>query len=318
MNIFVASDENYVPHLKTLMVSIGENNKKVDSIIVYILDNGISKESKAAIEDLCQKYNSLQTKFLKVSESDISNRLGENVARDRSLATFARIFIPELIDDDKALYFDVDAIVLDDLSELYNIDIENFAIAGVMDTNPVKRHLNVGIPKGGIYINAGMILWNLKKCREINFTQKCIDFVKQYNGQIDAMDQGTINGAISNLGLIKTIHPKFNVLTSMYQLSHNDILSFYQLSDYYTDAELSEAKENPVFVHFTPNMTPRPWVKNCKHPLKNEYWKYRANISYSQAQLQSDNRSLKLKILGWIFRNLPISVFNTIAKTKKK
>ena len=52
MNIVVASDENYVPHLVTLLVSIGENNREVEKIIVYILDGGIKSESKNIITKL--------------------------------------------------------------------------------------------------------------------------------------------------------------------------------------------------------------------------------------------------------------------------
>lgn len=54
-----------------------------------------------------------------------------------------------------------------------------------------------------------------------------------------------------------------------------DILRLYQLPDYYTDNEILYAKEYPVFVHFTPNMTTRPWERHCRHPLRDMYWQYR-------------------------------------------
>ena len=78
-------------------------------------------------------------------EQQLLNMLGGCVDQDRSLSAYARIFVPEIVDEDRALYFDVDAIVLEDLRELYNQDMKNCAIAGVMDTNPIKRHYNVGL-----------------------------------------------------------------------------------------------------------------------------------------------------------------------------
>ncbi|MBQ8837141.1 MAG: glycosyltransferase family 8 protein [Clostridia bacterium] len=318
MNIVVASDENYVPHLETLLVSIGINNENVDSLTIYIFDSGISEESKRTISELSVIYTNMKISFLEMSSDTIAAQLGGNPSKDRSLAAYARIFIPEIIGAERALYLDVDAIVMQDLSELYNTDLSGFAIAGVADTNPITRHRNVGLDDNEIYINSGMILWNLEKCREIGFVDRCKEFVMSRDGKVDAMDQGTINGVLSKMGLIKKLHPKFNVLTSMFQLKNKEILKFYRLLEYYSDDLLREATNSPVFVHFTPNMSTRPWVKHCTHPLREEYWKYRANTSHKKKQLQNDSRSLKMRLLGWMYRNLPKSVFMFLLKLKRK
>ncbi len=318
MNIVVASDENYVPHLETLVVSIGETNHKIESIKIHIFDGGISERSKQEINQFKNRFKNMELKFYKMTEKIIADRLGGRVAQDRSLTTFARIFIPEIITDEKAIYLDVDAVVLQDLSGLYQLDMEGFAIAGVRDTNPISRHRNVGLDDNEPYINSGMILWNLKKCREIRFIDQCKDFIRLYNGNVDAMDQGTINGVLGKANLIKVIHPKYNVLTSMFQLKHDDILKFYGLNEYYNDTELKEAIMDPVFVHFTPNMTTRPWIEHCKHPKKDEYWRFRSKTEFSKKELDPDNRSLKLRIMGFIYRNFPISIFLVLMKFFKQ
>lgn len=305
MNIVVASDENYVPHLETLLVSLGETNSDVDLLKIHILDGGISDKSRRDINRLQEKYKNFIFVFYNMTEKIIFDLLGGSITKDRSLSTFARIFIPDLISDEKAIYFDVDGIVLGDLREFYQIDITNFAIAGVSDTNPISRHRNVGLDDQDVYINAGVILWNLDFCRKINFTQQCKDFVKKYDGKVDAMDQGTINGVLGSQKLIKVLHPKFNVFTSLYQLEKKQILRIYHLPDFYSDSQIQEAVNNPVFVHFTPNMTTRPWVKNCKHPMKDEYWRFRSMTEFSEKNLETDKRCLKLRLLGWLYRNIP-------------
>ena len=63
LNIVVASDENYVPHLETLIVSIAENNKNVDWILIHVLDGGIKPESVASIQKLKERYENLDFKF---------------------------------------------------------------------------------------------------------------------------------------------------------------------------------------------------------------------------------------------------------------
>ena len=318
INIVVASDENYVPHLETLVVSIAENNKNTGLILVHVFDGGIKPESVASIQRLKEGYENLDFQFYSMNGTIISNLLGVNIKKDRSLATYARVFIPDLIKDDRALYLDVDAIVLDSLVGLYLLDMEDYAIAGVRDSNPVLRHRNVGLSDSDVYINAGMILWNLKKCREINMVKQCVDFVRSRNGEVDAMDQGTINGVLGKQGLIQVIHPRYNTFTSLFQLKKQDVLDIYGLPEYYSDTELMEARNAPVFVHFTPNMTTRPWVKHCTHPLRERYWEYRKMTDFKDFNLDGDKRALKLRLMGMIYRNFSKVVYISLARIVRK
>lgn len=304
INIVVASDDNYVPHLMTLIESIGANNRQVNSILIHVFDGGMTSEAKRRIDNMKKNFHNISFQFYKMTEKIIREKLGGGIQADRSLSAYARIFIPELIKSDKVLYFDVDAIVLNDLRELYQIDISEMAIAGVVDTNPIQRHHNVGLNDNDVYINSGMILWNIRKCREIQFTKQCLDFISNRQGKVDAMDQGTINGVLGKIGMIQVLPPQYNVMTSLFQLRKSDILRLYRLPDYYSDDEIFYAKEHPVFVHFTPNMTTRPWEQHCTHPFRDMYWKYRLEGMGEEKVLSNDNRTLKLRILGWIYRKL--------------
>lgn len=316
MNIVVASDDNYVIHLLTLLVSIGKNNKD-NKIDFHIFDGGINQDSKKKIQEIIEKYNNIKVHYYGMSEEKLKKMLGGRIKKDRSLLTFARVFIPNLIEGDRAIYMDVDAIVKNKLDDLYSLNLDGKAIGGVLDANPISRHYNVGLSKDDVYINAGMILFDLKKCREINFTRLCLDFIDEHNGEVDAMDQGTINGVLGSKNLIKVINPKYNVLTSFFQLNSNNIKLIYGLSFYYNDDEISAACENPVFVHFTPNMTTRPWVEHCKHPLKEEYWKYRKQVN-NHIFYEKDKRSIKLKILSYIYRSFPAIFFRFLINLHDK
>ena len=317
MNIVVASDQNYVPHLETLLVSIGENNQSVDNLKIHVLDGGIEERSKSSIYNYSDRYPNMSFVFYKMHEKDVENLLGGGISKDRSLSTYARLFIPEIIREDRAIYFDVDAVVLDELRELYSMNLEGAAIAGVRDANPISRHRKVGLDDSDIYINAGMILWDLTLCRSIGVVKQCADFVSSHGGNVDAMDQGTINGVLGKQDLIKVLHPKYNTYTALFQHGSEDIMKIYHLPEYYSDTEILEARSKPVFVHFTPNMTTRPWVKHCTHPLKNEYWKYRSMTDYSYRTLSPDLRSLKLKILGLLYRKFPAGAYVAVTRLSR-
>lgn len=309
VHIVVATDSNYLIHTQTLLKSIEDNH--IGDVVVHVLAFNLSAENCNDIRSTVKGYDYV---FYPVSDSDIQKRLFSRCSKlhkDRSLAAFARLLIPELLPDDieRCLYLDVDGIVLRDLAKLMTTSLEGFAAAGVLDTNPQRRHSAVGLTPDMTYINTGVILWNLPLCRQINIVDRFEEFVTQHNGVVDAMDQGTFNGAISQY--IKVL-PPIDALTSFFQLTSRQIQQLYGVKTY-TDRELSKAKTEPVFVHFTPNMTTRPWVKNCRHPLRDLYWKYRLKVN-PEFILSPDLRSFKLKLLSWLFYHLSWPIFLKIVK----
>lgn len=76
----------------------------------------------------------------------------------------ARCWLSKILTEDKILYLDIDTLVLNDLTDLWNINITNYALAGWPEdpnigASSVKKSMNG-------YINAGVILMNLKFIRE--------------------------------------------------------------------------------------------------------------------------------------------------------
>jgi len=307
MNIVVASDENYAIHLLTLIVSILENRNEDYPICFYILDGGISESTNKLINDTICKYNNVYIRFIPMTEDIVLEKIGDkNIWRSRSLSTLSRLFIPDILsDENRALYLDVDGIVERDLLDFYNIDIDKYCIAGVQDMCSPKGHKAIELDDNDLYICAGVILWNLEMARSINFTDKVLDFVRKYNGKVPSMDQGIINGIFGKMGLTKRIHPKYNVMTPFFFEKSNQLSKIYDLTDYYSDDELKEACDNPVFIHFVSGGTTRPWEKHCKHPLKTEYWKYRNMLKLENNQLLRDKRTVKLRFTDWLYRHMP-------------
>lgn len=298
IHIVVATDANYLIHTATLLQSIADNCHS--PVVMHVLESGIGDPGREMLSGVSY---SIACRFYQVDDTVIQQRLfnGGAIGGDRSLSSFARLMIPELLDADihRCLYMDVDAIVLSDLNSIYAIDLVGYAIAGVLDANPVRRHLSVGLSPADVYINSGMILWNLDYCRQHNVVDRFASFIAGYNGNVDAMDQGTLNGVLSKETFI--ISPSNNMLTAFFQLTAQEISHIYGVKTY-TQPDYEAGRKSPVFVHFTPNLTTRPWVKNCRHPLKNLYWKYRLKVDPAY-RLQRDTRPAKIKMLSWLFYN---------------
>lgn len=305
MELYVAyaSDDNYVQHVGVSMLSLYENNKMFESITVYILDTSISIENKQRLISISKEYNRNVVFF---DFSDIKNFIGMEIWSDRSFATMSRLFIARYLPKniEKILYLDCDSVINSSLEELWSIDIDDYYVAGVLDTVGTEVKKCIGLNENDIYINAGMLLINIKKWKDELVEQKLIDFFKKYKGHVPNMDQGAINGTLKNK--ICTIHPKFNVMSINLTHSYKDVLSIYKLVPYYDEKKFIEACNKPVIIHFTPGLANRPWSKNCCNPLKHLYIKYMNMTPWNGTVLQEDKRKLHVKLLSWIYFKLPI------------
>lgn len=72
--------------------------------------------------------------------------------------------------EDKLLYLDIDLLVNDDIRKLYDIDITDYEYAAAKD------HYGKKLIRGD-YINAGVLLFNMKKIKETGLLQKARDMI---------------------------------------------------------------------------------------------------------------------------------------------
>lgn len=72
---------------------------------------------------------------------------------------------------DKILYLDIDMMAGDDISKLYNIDVSEYEYAAVRE-----KYGSIFIWPD--YINAGMLLLNMKKIKETGLLEKARALIK--------------------------------------------------------------------------------------------------------------------------------------------
>lgn len=323
LHVAIATDDAYIMFAGIMIYSLFENNKNWENITVHVLDNGISKDG-------IDKLNYIATLFDRhvcyYNCTDIGYWLGEKIVNmfktsdtNVPISAYARLFLPQIIDKkiDKILYLDVDSIVLGDYSALWNKKITNYSVLGVIDNVNSKAKKCIGLDDDYKYINSGVLLMNLNKMREIGFVLKFTDFINKYNGYVYHHDQGIINGVLHDT--IGYLEPEYNMMSFVYEYKKaSSIKQRYCITDYYSDAQIEYAKANPVFIHFTEGNFQRPWVKGCKHPLKNIWMDYRDKTSWSGSPLKEDERTIKLKIFMQMNRLLPASIMNKVVNSLHK
>ncbi|MBS1066942.1 DUF4422 domain-containing protein [Gluconobacter kondonii] len=223
ISIVIAADNNYVPHMAALIESIKYNCDKERKIEFLIFDGGITEHNKFLLRK--QFHNEYKITFLDCS------LLYKNIATHMhfSRATFYRLSIGEILKNHKkVIYIDCDTIVMDDISKLWDTDLEGKAIAAVPDLI-MKVFVNEGTPSmweagrgmpSGIYLReyvgmhekydeyfqAGLIIFDLVKIREMHLSELSISEIKQKTYWF--LDQDVLNKFLR--GNVKFIDTAWN------------------------------------------------------------------------------------------------------------
>ena len=130
------------------------------------------------------------------------------------------------------------------------------------------------------------MLINLDYWRSENITSRMMEYISTHPERILYCDQDVFNVVMK--GKIKPIHFKYN-LQNGFLYNPKDMLCDY----YGYKEEIDEAINDPVIVHYTAS-TQKPWLKGCKHPLKDEFLYYRKKTVFSDMALMK-KKSISFK-----------------------
>lgn len=263
-NVVLAADNGYVQHLVATISSMLENTQHAQSIIINIIDGGISEPNKDFLSQLTDRY-SARIQFLKIKRELLKDVVVNGHITE---ATYYRILIPALFDDaiEKVIYLDCDLLVRQDIYELWNTDIGDCAI-GAVRVNEYNRHEQLGISNDSKYFNAGVLLINLTKWRKSKVAEQVLQFITKYPERLKMWDQDALNAVLCNDW--QEIDYIWNLRSQVFNLS-------YKEAGFESMVAFEDAKNNPAIVHFT--TASKPWHYLNNHPYKEEYFKY-LNIS---------------------------------------
>lgn len=288
MKIAYACDDAYIEQTGISLISVFENNKD-EKIIVYLISMGISKENIEILDRICSSYN---------GELRVVNF--ENIAWDlpkgscgRHLETiYAKIFFSRIARLDKVLYLDSDIVVVGSLKDLWNTDLSGVYM-GVVETTYAKGKKALGIAKDYPFFNDGMALVNVDYCRKNDLISKSIEVINQFNGNPPVLSEGVLNKVCGDK--VKYVSLRYNLISGNLYFGLKDLdYLFEQL--HYDKEDLRESCLNPVSVHYISGFYNRPWCKNCTHPYKDYYLKYKELSPWKDAVLQDKDLSFRIKI----------------------
>ena len=251
MNIVFAVSNSYCDKLCVAITSVLENNKN-QTVFFYILSSDFSQSSRAKINNLCALYENAKATFISPDDSLLVD-LNLNIDYI-SKETYYRYIIADLLPkENKALYLDADIIVNGCLDELYNTEFNEYSLVGVRDLFIERKDYKkeIGFNKDDLYVNAGVLLFDLDKLRKGNYSKILIEKTKELENKISYQDQDIINIVFKN---------KIKEIDSIYNFAGANV------------KRETEKFSNAIIIHYTGKN--KPWHKKCKNKLKNIWIKY--------------------------------------------
>lgn len=296
-HIVYASDDGFTEMLGVSLVSLYENSKDMDDIVVYVLDGGIKDEHKQRIDYLPSNYGRSKIRWLPAQS--ISEGLSIKVKVDRgSLSQYARVFVSSALpeDLDRVLYLDCDIVFEKSVRELWNLNLQGKTIGALMDAFSAQYRANIGLRRDDIMFNSGVMLIDLVQWKEKRVERRLLKFIESKNGIIQQGDQGALNAVLSRDTFC--FEPRFNSVTIFYDFSYEELLIYRKpTKGFYSEKEVQVAVNEPVIIHSTTSfLSKRPWFAGCQHRYVGEWLKYKRLSPWAETELWQDTTG-KVKLL---------------------
>ena len=294
INIICSTDEKYAHNTGVMLTSLCENNRNVRIFIV--VSQTFSSTYKIKFYKLADKYK-VELNFVSVNLDLLASC---PILENMSLATYYKIFAAQLVDkESKVIYLDSDMIINGSLQELWEVDITDYAFAGVQDLyhQDIATYTRLRYPMEFGYYNAGMMVLNLDYWRQHNVLNQCLTYITNNKERILWCEQDVLNALFFNKK--KHLPLKFNYQIAMLQRC------FYEsFSPDFQKCILDVIR--PIVIHYVG--TDKPWmIEYYQHPFETEWhtykrmslWKYKLPLFPKTNRMKTILKRYILWPLGW-------------------
>lgn len=252
--IVFATNDNYAPYMMVAIRSLLDNFKKQDKyyLDINILHSGLSDDFVNSVIEEKDNY--------KISAINVAGLVADQMKYVRahySKEMYYRLLISEIFNfHKKVIYLDCDIVVNADITELYNVDIGENIIAGVLNfcNQGMRDWIENGLKLNSKeYINSGILIINVSEFNKHDIKNKCFEFSNKRNF-LACPDQDMLNF---------TCKGKILFLDSGWNFQWHHAFKKYKYSDTAPEWKglVENARKKQYVTHFTSGI--KPW----SHPI---------------------------------------------------
>lgn len=196
-------EENNIKSLSVAIISLLENANTITDYEVYIIhQNKYSQENYYKILDLENKYIGCKIIFKQENTIDNFDCL--------SISTFISKTIANI---HKCIYLDINIVVQKDLSDLYNIALDNYSIGAVREINSVNE------------FNSSVMIIDIEKVRKFNAEITTIEL--KYNLKAEFFEEEKSFNFRSKIKMNSSLQRNFDLKELKSALKENVIFSYH-------------------------------------------------------------------------------------------
>lgn len=296
--ICIACDKNYALYAGVLLHSIAQNSNPDIKYDIVVLERELPDLHKNKILSAIAAFPNIKLRFYNVAQ--FIDSLKFHSTRYITEATYYRFFIQKIFSQyKKAVYLDIDTVVLTDISAIFDVDLTNNYIGAVIDYGlgakvgaGIGENISYFTDEVGItdpifsYFNAGVLLLNIPEFIRNDLLTSLLTVHDKHKKPFIYVDQDILN---------KVCYGKVVFLDSAWNTYNNsgmrkNLMHCMPLKNY---KKYLQDRNNPKIIHYASSQ--KPW-NYPDEDLAHFWWAYAKKTPFYEEILVSCFRHLLSKI----------------------
>lgn len=287
IHIAFCVNDAFVAYVLVTLKSILRNRVSDVCMTIHILTDYVSIRNGEKLKELISRYKNVEMNIHVVDDASLQNLEVKNF----TIYAWYRILLPDILSQDihRVLYLDADTIVEDDLSWLFQIDMDNNSIAAVIDDSAFydSTYERCGYDKNKLYVCSGVLLMNLDYWRKYDLSKKILEWGEKNSTLVKYPDQDAINYVCQDTKI-------------MLPLRYNIVVPYFRMKEFSQGgyaSQLLDCIERPAIIHYCRN---KPWLKDMPfHPMRQNWMKYNKLLGYPVKCHYTSKGWIKIKTIVW-------------------
>lgn len=306
LNVLYMCNNSFAGIAGISLTSLFMNNphEKI-SVTVYMLLVNVSEDNCRRFDMLAKQYR--QTIHL-IDCSEVYKELQNNniPAYRGSSMTNLRLYFDRFIPDtvERLLYLDSDTLICSSLAQLVHFNMHGKMLGMVFDA--YGRQF-IPPEQSESYYNAGVLLIDCNQWRNGRWHDRIMEYMGQNTVHFTHPDQDIFN--IICREEIITLPIKYNFQT-VHRI-YSDKIFFRSLSPkkYYSEQEISSAREKPAILHMIRTLGSNPWNYRNMHPDTSLFLHYKELSLWQDMPEFPISQDVVISVERILYKVLPPSVF---------
>lgn len=284
IDVTVTATSSHVAHAATMLRSMVDVMPAAN-LRVHLLHDGSVDD-----DDLHMLRTSLDEGRVAVRALAVPTEMQRRFPGHRfHISAWFRVLLPVLAPElDRALHVDVDAVVVDDVTDLWETPLGDNLFAAVANPlypfQPQHWRVDLGLRHPREYLNSGVLLMDLARMRDEGLVDTLAAYVAA-NPDNRWPEQDAL--AATCRGRWLELAPRWNLQTTLFDLDVDELP--------YDLGEVAAALGDPAIVHYIGPY--KPWTHACHHPLRHLYHHARSRTSFPPAERRRTRRTAVMRRL---------------------